>query len=117
METLKANKRGMSWQEAKDKAEKHIDEHKYPGLKKLVRIIGCAPNTLRRAVKNSKKLSIAKERYENPQLPTLRDKGLEWVEDMPPDVRCLACGQVWDVRYGGGLNWHCPNKCNVHLQL
>jgi len=53
------NVQGMSWRAAKDKAEKYVASQDFPGITKLHKIIGCAPNTMRKAINNSEKLKEA----------------------------------------------------------
>lgn len=57
--------RGMTWQQARTKAESHIDRNPFPGVNALARIVGCSQSTMSRAIKQSPKLLAAKLRCES----------------------------------------------------
>jgi hypothetical protein len=59
-----SNIQGMSWQEAKDKAEDYVAKHGFPGITRLTKAIGCAENTVRKAISNSESLTKAKGDYD-----------------------------------------------------
>lgn len=54
-------------------AEMFIELQPYPGLGKLAESIGCAPNTLRRAIADSPKLTAAKRQFEHPLMTAAED--------------------------------------------
>jgi len=64
-EVSRSNIKGMSWKEAKAQAEKYVKKHGYPGLGKLTEIVGCSPNTLRKAIERSEILCSAKREYDH----------------------------------------------------
>jgi len=76
-----SNVKGMSWQKAKTKAEKYLEDNKFPGITKLAKKIGCSRNTMGKAIKQSDILKEAeqkyyKERSRAPRAVTLTDKVL-----------------------------------------
>lgn len=54
---------GITWQQAREAAERIVDGGKFPGLTKLARQIGCHTRTLGKAIRNSKKLQEAQAAY------------------------------------------------------
>jgi hypothetical protein len=55
---------GMPWQDAKDKAERHVKRNGYPGLKALAKIVECSPATMSKAIERSPHLKARKAEYE-----------------------------------------------------
>ncbi len=54
---------GMSWQEARGQAETIVDHIGFPGSVILATLVGCDRKTLRKAIKNSTKLSDAQKKH------------------------------------------------------
>lgn len=75
-----SNVHGMSWQEAKTKAEEYLEDNEFLGITKLTRYLGCAQNTTRKAIDNSEILTKAEQQYKKrsgtPAVVTLTDKVL-----------------------------------------
>ncbi len=69
-----SNVKGMTWQQAQEKAEVLVDEKGYLGFKKLYEAIGCSEGTLRKVITKSAKLQQAKEQYESTSI-TLKAVG------------------------------------------
>ncbi len=59
--------KGMSWQKAKDEAEKHMKRNNnvFPGVNALTRIIQCSPSTMLKAIKKSEYLLARKAEHES----------------------------------------------------
>lgn len=55
---------GMSWEDAKEKAERHVKCNNYPGVNSLAKIVGCAPSTMSKAIKRSPYLKARKAEHE-----------------------------------------------------
>jgi hypothetical protein len=60
---------GMTWQDARDKAEEFVDKHGFPGPKDLKLQIGCHARTLAKAIHASEKLKAAQEVYNQEKTP------------------------------------------------
>jgi len=70
----------MSWQEAKKRAEKRIENEQFPGIVKLAKIAPCSRGTMRKAINRSDILTKAEQNYKNhsgiPSAVSLNDKVL-----------------------------------------
>lgn len=59
-----SNIKGMSWQEAKEKAVQFVDANGFPGIDKLREEVGCSKNTLYKAINDSRVLKTYKSQYD-----------------------------------------------------
>lgn len=58
--------KGMSWRKAKEAAERHVkrNNHVFPGVNVLARVIGCASSTVLKVIKKSTYLAARKAEHE-----------------------------------------------------
>ncbi len=137
----KSNILGMSWDEAKNKAEEYVDDHGFTNVSHLARTIGCSKGTLYKAIEGSEKLQGARRQSKKKTSPPTKGLSEEIIStqelvasspDEEADVKLLRDGKPRTDLIDGILNYtriinraerkknadyKCQNEEELKLQL